>query len=342
MGMVLTDKEIEILLNAISGNDSSIEKFNSVSNMRRIVIHDFLNPKNFTNQEIMAILLFTKEIASQFSANWGKQHKTELKYSIEGIENKSRESICNNSSYLTLRTKSFFCEAESQKKQKIFLAMNVSDIKKTSCKEKTEEQFKCICDEFIDSMQKITKEDVTILSIAESVQETSLNPLVFSYYAPDISAANQILSINPSELKNGFEDYFCTYEGEKDSCSIIKLRFESVKKKFSRTVFLIFPHDFAKSLCKKNNKQEDQNNKNPKKEITLPGFSDDVMVNLSVSLGGTWKRLDYISNIEEGSIIELESLIGDPVTVYSDEKTIAKAELIVIDGIFGIRIKEIL
>jgi flagellar motor switch protein FliM len=69
---------------------------------------------------------------------------------------------------------------------------------------------------------------------------------------------------------------------------------------------------------------------------------DDVQVMLSVELGRTRKTIKEVLSMGEGSIIELDSLAGEPVSVYANNVLIAKGEVVVIDENFGIRIVEIL
>lgn len=72
------------------------------------------------------------------------------------------------------------------------------------------------------------------------------------------------------------------------------------------------------------------------------GKINDVKVPVEVVLGGTSLRLEDFSSIGPGSIIELESIAGEPVDLVSSGKIIAKGEVVVIDENFGIRVTEIL
>lgn len=72
------------------------------------------------------------------------------------------------------------------------------------------------------------------------------------------------------------------------------------------------------------------------------GKINDVMVPVEVVLGGTDLRLEDITNIGPGSIIELHSLAGEPVDLKAAGKKIAKGEVVVIDENFGIRVTEVL
>ncbi len=68
----------------------------------------------------------------------------------------------------------------------------------------------------------------------------------------------------------------------------------------------------------------------------------DIPMVISVELGRTKRSLKEILNLSIGSIVELEKLSGEPVDLLVNGKVIAKAEVVVIDENFGIRITQIL
>jgi flagellar motor switch protein FliN/FliY len=72
------------------------------------------------------------------------------------------------------------------------------------------------------------------------------------------------------------------------------------------------------------------------------GYVRDVGVELSVELGRTTRSLEEVAAIGEGSIIELGSLAGEPVNLFAAGELIAKAEVVVIDENFGVRVTEVL
>jgi len=67
----------------------------------------------------------------------------------------------------------------------------------------------------------------------------------------------------------------------------------------------------------------------------------DVKVNVEVVLGKTKMPLEEILKLQSGSVVELNKLAGDPVDVIVNKRLIAKAEVVVIDDSFGIKITEI-
>jgi flagellar motor switch protein FliN/FliY len=66
-----------------------------------------------------------------------------------------------------------------------------------------------------------------------------------------------------------------------------------------------------------------------------------VKVPIQVVLGETVWPLAQIAMIGEGTIIELSRLAGEPVDVLAAGELIAKAEVVVIDENFGVRITEV-
>ena len=72
------------------------------------------------------------------------------------------------------------------------------------------------------------------------------------------------------------------------------------------------------------------------------GSIKDVRVPVEVVLGGTSLRLEDFSSIGPGTIIELDSIAGEPVDLVAAGKIMAKGEVVVIDESFGIRVTEVL
>ena len=72
------------------------------------------------------------------------------------------------------------------------------------------------------------------------------------------------------------------------------------------------------------------------------GHIKDVKVPVQVVLGGTELSVEQIASMGEGTIVELETLAGEPVDFVAAGESIARGEVVVIDESFGIRITEIL
>ncbi|MDI6604121.1 MAG: flagellar motor switch phosphatase FliY [Thermoanaerobacteraceae bacterium] len=68
----------------------------------------------------------------------------------------------------------------------------------------------------------------------------------------------------------------------------------------------------------------------------------DIPLNVTVELGRTKKLIKDILELNEGSIIELDKIAGEPVDILVNGKFIAKGEVVVIDENFGVRIIDII
>ncbi|MEY8303184.1 flagellar motor switch phosphatase FliY [Anaerosalibacter bizertensis] len=83
----------------------------------------------------------------------------------------------------------------------------------------------------------------------------------------------------------------------------------------------------------------EKSNVNYKESIDLVA---EIPVEITAELGRTTKKIDEILEYGPGTIIELDKLVGEPLNIYANGKSIAKGEVVVIDDNFGIRITEII
>jgi len=68
------------------------------------------------------------------------------------------------------------------------------------------------------------------------------------------------------------------------------------------------------------------------------GQIQDVKVKMEVVLGGAEYTVAEIAGIGEGTIIELNTLAGEPVELRAGGERIGQGEVVVIDESFGIRV----
>ena len=78
-------------------------------------------------------------------------------------------------------------------------------------------------------------------------------------------------------------------------------------------------------------------------EIRAPGSKvlENIDVKLTVEVGGAEIKLRELLRINEGSVIELERLAGDPLDILANGTIIAKGEVVMIGERFGIRFTEV-
>lgn len=72
------------------------------------------------------------------------------------------------------------------------------------------------------------------------------------------------------------------------------------------------------------------------------GIIMDVPLEVTVELGRTHKLIKDILNFSPGTIIELDTLAGEPIDILVNGKFVAKGEVVVIDENFGIRVTDII
>ena len=67
----------------------------------------------------------------------------------------------------------------------------------------------------------------------------------------------------------------------------------------------------------------------------------DIPVQLSVELGRTRVPIKQVLQLKPGSIVELDSVAGEPVDVLVNGYLIAQGEVVVVNGKFGIRLTDV-
>jgi len=71
------------------------------------------------------------------------------------------------------------------------------------------------------------------------------------------------------------------------------------------------------------------------------GLFANIPVDVSVELGRSTVSLKEIFEFSEGSIVELDRLVGEPLDLVVNGQVVAKGEVVAIDNNFGLRIKSI-
>lgn len=67
----------------------------------------------------------------------------------------------------------------------------------------------------------------------------------------------------------------------------------------------------------------------------------DLQVDLAAELGRTSMLIRDLMELHPGSIIELRKVVGEPIDLLANGKTIARGEVVVVDESFGVRVTEI-
>lgn len=67
----------------------------------------------------------------------------------------------------------------------------------------------------------------------------------------------------------------------------------------------------------------------------------EVDLDVSIELGRTQMLVEDVLRLEEGAVIELDKLAGDPVDVYVNGRHVARGEVLVLNDNFCVRVSEI-
>ncbi|MCP4049607.1 MAG: flagellar motor switch protein FliN [bacterium] len=70
-------------------------------------------------------------------------------------------------------------------------------------------------------------------------------------------------------------------------------------------------------------------------------FFSNIPIGLSVELGRSQITLKEVFELSEGSIIELERLVGEPLDLVVNGQIIAQGEVVAIDSNYGLRVTSI-
>ncbi len=68
----------------------------------------------------------------------------------------------------------------------------------------------------------------------------------------------------------------------------------------------------------------------------------DIPVNITVELGRTRIQIRNLLQLSQGSVVELDAMAGEPMTVLVNGCLIAQGEVVVVNEKFGIRLTDII
>ena len=86
-------------------------------------------------------------------------------------------------------------------------------------------------------------------------------------------------------------------------------------------------------------------NGTPEEAVKNSGTLDlllDVELPVSISFGKTQMPLQQVLRWTTGSIVELESAVNEPVEVVVNNCVIARGEVVVVDGNYGVKVQQII
>lgn len=67
----------------------------------------------------------------------------------------------------------------------------------------------------------------------------------------------------------------------------------------------------------------------------------DIPLDVSVELGKVRMLVNNLLQLGQGSIIELDKPVGEPLEIYINNKLVARGEVVVVEEKFGIRVTDV-
>ena len=97
----------------------------------------------------------------------------------------------------------------------------------------------------------------------------------------------------------------------------------------------------AENEVKTENEPKDKVAKQGSAAVNNLRVLENIEVRLTVEVGNTEIKIKDLLRLNEGSVVELERLAGEPLDILANGTKIAKGEVVMVGEKFGIRVTEV-
>ena len=320
---ILSAEEIDQILNAISSEDDDVEDYDDVKDYRRIKIYDFIHPDVFSYFQMKGFGNFMHRFCSILPTTFEEQISFKL------------ESICQIPEYECYeKNKPSFIDQWKWYSSHNYIELSFDDF--------VIEQLTGINkqDEFY------TKEELSALSAKLGTPFMALLSKALDDYAKysEVPKMTHIYTaptpeflLSPSYKNTDYSNSRKKEFQQKNSSMFVsaKIKVISLKQKEAcGYIYLNVPAEDLKKYLDINYYHYSHSDKEP--------YLDNIEISCDVRLGASKHSISDIMKMDEGTIIELDRLTGEPADFRVNGVTIARGDVIVIDENFGIRLTEIL
>ena len=314
---ILSAEDIDQLLNAISSEDDDVKDY------RRIKIYDFIHPDVFSYFQMKGFGNFMHRFCSILPTTFEEQISFKL------------ESICQIPEYECYeKNKPSFIDQWKWYSSHNYIELSFDDF--------VIEQLTGINkqDEFY------TKEELSALSAKLGTPFMALLSKALDDYAKysEVPKMTHIYTaptpeflLSPSYKNTDYSNSRKKEFQQKNSSMFVsaKIKVISLKQKEAcGYIYLNVPAEDLKKYLDINYYHYSHSDKEP--------YLDNIEISCDVRLGASKQSISDIMKMDEGTIIELDRLTGEPADFRVNGVTIARGDVIVIDENFGIRLTEIL
>jgi flagellar motor switch protein FliN/FliY len=84
----------------------------------------------------------------------------------------------------------------------------------------------------------------------------------------------------------------------------------------------------------------DQEKKNGSEQVDL-SYLLDIPLQVAVELGRARMSIENLLKLNQGSVVELDHIVGEPLDIYVNNKLVARGEAVVMKEKFGVRIVDV-
>ena len=320
---ILSAEEIDQILNAISSEDDDVEDYDDVKDYRRIKIYDFIHPDVFSYFQMKGFGNFMHRFCSILPTTFEEQISFKL------------ESICQIPEYECYeKNKPSFIDQWKWYSSHNYIELSFDDF--------VIEQLTGINkqDEFY------TKEELSALSAKLGTPFMALLSKALDDYAKysEVPKMTHIYTaptpeflLSPSYKNTDYSNSRKKEFQQKNSSMFVsaKIKVISLKQKEAcGYIYLNVPAEDLKKYLDINYYHYSHSDKEP--------YLDNIEISCDVRLGASKHSISDIMKMDEGTIIELDRLTGEPADFRVNGVTIARGDVIVIDENFGIRLTDIL
>lgn len=337
MGEVLTSKEVDALLAAISSSDLPDNSVEPKKIKKYIKIYDFKRPDKLNINDMRNFANVMECFAKSFASNLNESHVCDKKVSIHlaSVDQLTLEEFFRSipSPYIVETFKIFDKFGVLELDPNVALRfLGNKDLTNRLLSEPEAERIEA---EF---MTPALTDLITELNNAESFfGENKIN----IKYATNTKFSNNdfVPSWSNQEMCCN-----CTFEVRLGDLPCYEKVLENVKKGETEKDYvegffnITFVCDLAKELSEKMSGKEKELNAKEKIDENLV---KNTKVPVEVVLGSTKESLKDILEYKPGKVIELDKLAGEPVEIRANGAVVGTGEVVVVDEKFGVRIVEL-
>ena len=87
---------------------------------------------------------------------------------------------------------------------------------------------------------------------------------------------------------------------------------------------------------------KEQNQGESRSEQVDLSFLLDILLQVTVELGRARVTIEKLLKLNQGSVVELGHVVGEPLDIYVNNKLVARGEAVVLKEKFGVRITDVI